>query len=339
MTAANITAESSESWPEDAPPFAALLATAEIEQAKIYGRAAKSARTRREYERDWADFERYCVARNLNSLPAEPQTVARYVASLAAVLKIATIRRRSVSISQLHQERGLNSPTSHKLVREVLAGIANTHGTAPQKKTALTLELLRLSLLGLGGSELKVARDRAILLLGFAGAFRRSELAALDVRDLAFDKRGLTVTLRRSKTDQTGAGRDVAIPVLPIEWLCPVRAVRTWLDLAAIANGPVFRSFALPRGRERAGALQARRIDGRDVARLVQAVTKRGHISGDFAAHSLRAGFVTSAAQKKIAEVDIQRVTGHRSVVTLRGYVRRATLFEDAPLLAMTERE
>ena len=87
-------------------------------------------------------------------------------------------------------------------MREVLAGIANTHGTAPQKKTALTLELLRLSLLGIGGSELKVARDRAILLLGFAGAFRRSELAALDVRDLAFDKRGLTVTLRRSKTDQ-----------------------------------------------------------------------------------------------------------------------------------------
>lgn len=246
---------------------------------------------------------------------------------------------RSVSISQLHQERGLKSPTTHKLVREVLAGIANTHGTAPRKKTALTLELLRLSLFGIGDSELKVARDRAILLLGFAGAFRRFELAALDVGDLAFDKRGLTVTLRRSKTDQSGAGRDVAIPTLTTEWLCPVRAMRAWLDLTAIADGPVFISFALPRGRERAGTLQERRIDGHDVARLVQAVTKRGHVSGDFAAHSLRAGFVTSAAQKKIAEVDIQRVTGHRSIVTLRGYVRRATLFEDAPLLAMTDRE
>jgi integrase len=324
---------------EHHPPSAALLATEEIERAKTYGRAAKSARTRHEYDRDWADFEDYCRQRSLAALPAEPQTVARYLAALARRLKIATIRRRAISISQRHQQHGLETPTAHKLVRDVLTGIANAHGSAPQKKTALTLDLLRLALFGVGGSDLKIARDRAILLLGFAGAFRRAELAALDVVDLVFDERGLTVTLRRSKTDQQGAGREVGIPALTKEWLCPVRAMRAWLELAGITEGAVFRSFALPHGRARTGELEERRIDGRDVARLVQAVTRRSHVAGDFGAHSLRAGFVTSAAQKKVPEVDIQRVTGHRSVATLRGYVRRATLFEDPPLLTIMDQK
>ncbi len=122
------------------PPFAALIEDAEIERAKTYGRAAKSSSTRREYARDWADFERYCRSRNLAALSAEPQTIARYVATLAGVLTIATIRRRIVAISQVHQERGLETPTAHKIVREVLPGIANTHGSAVRQKEALTLE-------------------------------------------------------------------------------------------------------------------------------------------------------------------------------------------------------
>ncbi len=321
------------------PPFAALIEDAEIERAKIYGRAAKSSSTRREYARDWAAFERYCGSRNLAALSAEPQTIARYVATLAGTLTIATIRRRIVAISQVHQERGLETPTSHKVVREVLAGIANTHGSAVRQKEALTIDLLRAVLLTLQTERnaLKATRDRALLLLGFAGAFRRSELAALDVDDLRFDRRGLTVTLRRSKTDQAGAGREVGVPFLTVETLCAVHALRDWLARADVTEGPVFRTFSLPRRRGEPSRLQPQRIDPKDVARLVQRVVRNARLKGDFAAHSLRAGFVTSAAQKKVPEVDIQRVTGHRSVATLRRYVRRATLFDDAPLAAIVE--
>jgi len=321
------------------PTLAALIDEREVERAKAYGRAAKSIGTRREYARDWADFERYCRSRNLAAFSAEPQTIARYVAALAGVLTIATIRRRIVAISQVHQERGLETPTAHRIVREVLAGIANTHGSAVRQKEALTLELLRATLLTLqrDRNALKATRDRALLLLGFAGAFRRSELAALDVADLRFDRRGLTVTLRRSNTDQGGVGRDVAIPVVNIETLCPVRAMREWLEDADISEGAVFRTFSMPRRRGETSHLQPQRIDPKDVARLVQRVARNAHLEGDFAAHSLRAGFVTSAAQKKIPEVDIQRVTGHRSIATLRRYVRRATLFEDAPLTTILE--
>jgi integrase len=322
------------------PPLAALIEEVEIQRAKAYGRAAKSVSTRREYARDWADFERYCRSRNLSALPAEPQTVARYAATVAGTLKIASIRRRMVAISQVHQERDLPAPTAHKVVREVLAGIGNTHGSAVRQKEALTLDLLRAALLTLGRDRnaLKASRDRALLLLGFAGAFRRSELAALDVADLRFDRRGLTVTLRRSKTDQLGAGREVAIPIVNVETMCAVRATREWLDAGKVAEGAVFRTFSMPRRRGETSQLQAQRIDPKDVARLVQRVMRNAHLEGDFAAHSLRAGFVTSAAQKKVPEVDIQRVTGHRSVAILRRYVRRATLFENTPLTTILER-
>jgi integrase len=322
------------------PPLAALIEEAEVQRAKAYGRAAKSASTRREYARDWADFERYCHSRNLPALPAEPQTVARYAATLAGTLKIASIRRRMVAISQVHQQHNAPPPTAHQLVREVLTGIGNTHGSAVRQKEALTLDLLRAALLTLqrDRNALKACRDRALLLLGFAGAFRRSELAALDVADLRFDRRGLIVTLRRSKTDQICAGREVAIPIVHVETMCAVRATREWLNVSKVTEGAVFRTFSMPRRRGETSQLQTQRIDPKDVARLVQRVMRNAYIDGDFAAHSLRAGFVTSAAQKRIPEVDIQRVTGHRSIMTLRRYVRRATLFEDTPLTTILER-
>ncbi len=238
-----------------------------------------------------------------------------------------------VAISQKHQECGLEPPTAHKLVREVLAGIARTHGSAPKQKSALDAELLEAALGTIDLETLRGQRDRAILLLGFAGAFRRSELAALNVADLTFDRRGVTVVVPRSKTDQAGAGRQIGIPYVKNAGMCAVTALGAWLRAADITDGPVFRTFALPHGRrDRSDRLQEERIDGRDVARILQFAIALAGLDGDFAAHSLRAGFVTSAAQKKIPEVDIMRVTGHRSVAVLRGYVRRATLFDDAPL-------
>ncbi len=281
--------------------------------------------TRRAYASDLRDFERYCTQNGLAPVPATRQTLALYLAELAGKRKVSTVRRRVVAIAQQHRLLGHRSLAADPIVREILAAIARTHGIAPRRKTALTAEPLKDVLHRLDDS-LSGRRDRALLLLTFAGGFRRSEVAALNVADVRFEKRGAVVTLRRSKTDQLGGGREVAIPQLRTEALCPVHALRAWLAAAGIAQGPLFRTFSLH------GKLQANRIDGRDVARLVQRLTGRARLAGDFAAHSLRAGFVTSGAERGIAEASLQNVTGHRSTTILRGYVRRATLFDDAPL-------
>jgi site-specific recombinase XerD len=300
-----------------------LLATAE--HARDYAERAHAPNTRRAYRADLAHFGAWCAARSLEPLPADPATVALYFTHLAdAGAKLATIRRRVAAINGVHAERGLEKPSAHPEVRRVLRGIANTIGAPPVRKDALTIELLRQALGTLDGS-LKGTRDRAILLLGFAGAFRRSELAALDVADLRFSRRGLCVTLRRSKTDQGGEGREVAIPQTPVAAVCPVRAVKAWLQVARIDDGPLFRGV----GKQ---GVTNDRISDASVARLVKRLAGAAGLSGDFAAHSLRAGFVTSAAERKVADRDIARVTGHKSMAILGSYVRRANVF-DAPAL------
>jgi integrase len=313
--------------PAGSYPLGQTALVAQEKRAETYRRAATSARTRHEYERDWADFASYCAERYLPALPSTAQTVALYLGSLGGRLKISTIRRRVVAIARMHAEGDFETPTRHDIVREIVASIAREHGSTKVQKTALTRELLTEILPH--AMDLRGLRDRALLLLGFAGALRRSELVALDVDDLHFSQRGLAIRLRRSKTNPAAAGRDIGVPYTNNQ-PCAATAVRVWLDAAAIQYGAVFRSFSLRHG-ARPSMLQDRRLTGGDVARIVQRYTQG--LAGDFAAHSLRAGFVTSAAQKKVPEIDIMRVTGHRSVATLRDYVRKATPFDDAPLL------
>uniref|UniRef100_E6PJA6 Phage integrase n=1 Tax=mine drainage metagenome TaxID=410659 RepID=E6PJA6_9ZZZZ len=287
----------------------ALACTAE--RAKAYARNARAATTHRAYARDWRDFAAFCAQVGFDALPAPPQAVAHYITALAGIKAVATIRRRLVAIAQMHKLQGFASPTSDPIVREILAGIERTHGVAPRRKSALTVELLK-DILHRLDPGLKGIRDRALLLLTFAGGFRRSEVAALDLADVRFETRGAVVTLRRSKTDQRGVGREVAIPQLRTATLCPVQALQAWLAAAAITEGALFRTFSMR------GALQPHRIDGRDIARLVQRLARRAHLDGDFGAHSLRAGFITSGAMRGVAEVSLQAVTGHRSTTILR---------------------
>jgi integrase len=322
---------------------AADLTLREAERASTYEYASLSAATLRAYAQGWTDFEAWATQHRTPSLPAAPETVGRYLADLADQGRaVATLRRRAAAIARAHDVRGLADPCASAHVRNVLSGIARTFGAAQKKKDALTLDRLRAVLFELDDS-LQDARDRALILLGFAGAFRRSELAALDVEDLRWETRGIVATLRRSKTDQKGKGREIGIPALAdgrptIDELCPVRALRAWLEASGIANGPLFRTFGLPRGRE-AQALTPQRIDARDVARVLQRAAARAGIAGDFAAHSLRAGFITAAAAAHVSEIDIARVSGHKSADILRGYVRHATVLEAPPLYAMITRE
>ena len=293
------------------------------QQARDYARQAKSHNTRRAYASDWDDFARWCQPYGFVPLPAKPETVALYLTALADALKPSTLGRRLATISQVHQVAGHETPTTAAPVRLVWAGIRRAKGTDQHGKApAVTPELRRMvdtledSLIGV--------RDRALLLIGFAGAFRRSELVGLDVKDVHCGHDGLTVFIRKSKTDQEGQGRKVGIPYGSHPHTCPVRAYAGWLEKCGLTEGPVFRSVT------RHGKLQPGRLSDRAVALIVKRAAEKAGLDPDkYAGHSLRAGLATSAAQAGVSERSIMAQTGHKSVVVARRYIRDGSLFRD----------
>ena len=299
------------------------LAT-ELTSALGYAGAARAPATVRAYRADMRTWEAWCAERSVSALPADPAAVAAYLAWLAdAGRKVSTIERALVAISQAHRTRGLVSPRAHEAVRSVLKGIRRRVGTAPRQKAALSTEHLRAMVSTLPPG-CRGSRDRALLVLGFAGAFRRAELVALDVNDLAFGTEGLVVLVRRSKTDQEAEGRSVGIPYGGRPETCPVRTTRAWLDAAHITEGAVFRRV-IGRGR-----VADARLSGRAVACLVQRVGGAAGLDpATLAGHSLRAGLATAAARAGKGERAIMAQTGHRSVTMVRRYIRCADLFSD----------
>jgi integrase len=219
-----------------------------------------------------------------------------------------------------HRAAGYDTPTGDEKVKAVLSGIRRTIGAAPVRKRAATSDMVIA--MSATGASLRALRDRAIILLGFAGAFRRSELVALDTEDLEEAPEGLLITIRRSKTDQEGIGRKVAIPRGEIA--CPVAALRAWLEAAGITEGAVFRRIF----NKRAQRVTNRRLAARNVATIVKAAAaKLGLEAAAFAGHSLRAGFVTSAVKRGANLIKITDVTGHRSLEMLKTYSRDAEAF------------
>jgi site-specific recombinase XerD len=294
------------------------------DRAREYTRQAKAANTRRAYRSDWNDFDVWCTVHHLPSLPASANTVGLYLTALADQgRKASTIGRRVSSISQAHQAAGFESPTQTAAVRALLAGIRRTIGTAQTGKAPAVTEDIRAMVAGLPENLLGL-RDRALLLVGFAGAFRRSELVGLDVSDLEFNRDGLTITLRRSKTDQEGEGRKVGIPYGSNPETCPVRSLRAWLDASAIEAGPVFRPV------NRHGRMQPDRLSDKAVALVVK---RRAEAAGlepaKYAGHSLRSGLATAAAAAGASERAIMAQTGHRSVNMVRRYIRDGSLFRE----------
>jgi integrase len=300
-----------------------LSATAE--RAAGYARQAKADNTRRAYAAAWSDFQTWCTDRDLVALPAELVTVGLYLADRAATHKVASLRLRLVAIAEAHRLHGVDLDTRHPAIRDVWAGIRRTHGTAPAQKAAATGDVVRDLVRGLvpaGGA--RVLRDRALVLVGFAAALRRSELVALDAEDLQFRPEGVVLRLRRSKTDQEGAGADVAIPYGTAENTCPVRALQAWIAAAGISSGAVFVSI------NKADRPTGTRLSDRDVARVVKRLVElAGYDPAAFAGHSLRAGFATTAARAGVPEAAIMAQTRHRSLAVMRGYVRRGGLFLD----------
>ncbi len=295
---------------------------AALESAADLARAEKSAATQRAYKSDFAIFSAWCAEQGLSALPAEPATVAAFIAAEAGRgIKSSTIGRRVAGIRYSHRLAGYPTPTDDERVKAVVRGARRTLGTAPTKKAAATSDKV-LAMVAAHRTDLTGKRDRALLLLGFALAARRSELVALDVLDIEDCPEGLRVTIRRSKTDQEGAGAVIAVCKGSIA--CPVAAVRDWLAAANITEGPVFRPIA------KGGHLKDSRLTAQSVALIVKAYAERlGFDPATFAGHSLRAGFLTSAAAKGASIFKMMDVSRHKSVDTLRGYVRDADAFRD----------
>jgi len=299
--------------------------------------------TERAYAHDWADFAAFCGRHGLASLPAAPQTLALYLkaletqrsrspAGLAAGtvgLSLPTLRRRLAAIASRHATAGLETPTEHSLVRRLLRRYSRARGTAVRKKEPLLIEQLPAILMAMPDDELAM-RDRALLLLGYAGAFRRSELVALDVEQLRFSRAGCYVWIASAKNDPRKKGRELFVPRLPATWtkveLCAVVALERWLAIVGPAAA-VFRTFDLR------GQLTATRLDSGDVARILRRRSVAAGVAGDFAGHSLRRGFITNAAKKKVPIENIKRVTGQRSSGIVLNYIAAATNDDEPPLL------
>ena len=347
---------------------------ADAESARRFAQAARSDATLRAYRSDWADFAAWCADRQLPAMPASPETVALYIASRAeagpdddgrptAPLKVATLERRMAAISQAHKLAGVESPAlrSREPLHSVWAGVTRTLGTAREKVApALAADVVAMATQcdeavrlaeaartvdgpptvggptddAAPGAALRARRDKAMLLLGFAAALRRSELAAVRTEHLSFTPEGLRLLIPKSKSDQEGAGQVVGVAYGSRVETCPVRAVRSYVAAAgreladqgrpSPLSGPVFRSV------DRWGRLGHKSITGRTVANVVKEHAEAAGLDPTlYAGHSLRAGFATTAARAGKPDRAIQKQTRHKSAAMLAEYVREGRLFDD----------
>lgn len=280
-----------------------------------YLQASLSPATKRAYRIDVRAF-----LSSGGSIPATPVQVARYLAALTDTLSPISLRRRAVAIGKAHAAQGFADPTKHEHVRAVLRGIRRVHGK-PQRQAVPLLREDLLAIVDALPRSLIGVRDRALLLMGFAGGFRRSELVGLVVEDLSFVPEGMLVTLRRSKTDQEGVGRKVGIPFGRTR-ACPVKALRAWVDAAGVVSGPIFRNVG------KGGRVGSQPLSDQSVNLVLRKCAMRAGLSCEgLSGHSLRAGLVTSAARVGVSSWKIRQQTGHRSDAMLQRYIRDADIF------------
>ncbi|MDN5697804.1 MAG: tyrosine-type recombinase/integrase [Rubrobacter sp.] len=303
---------------------------ASARRARHYFDSARAPNTVKAYKSDLTDFETWAKvdAGGISTLPASPETVAVYIGELAGRgLKAATINRRLTAISVMHKAARVESPTEDQRVRDVLKGIRREHGSYQQGAAALLTSTIRRMILAMPDDTDKEqkasARDAALLLVGYAGAFRRSELASLRVKDVEFTEEGLTILLRRSKTDQEGRGLRKGLPYGSNRQTCPVRSLKAWLEVLGREEGALFCRI------DRYGNIG----DGISDRAICDVVKKRARNAGldpaRYSGHSLRAGLATEAAAAGVPEKSIMRQGDWKNIATVMRYVREGTLFEN----------
>lgn len=289
--------------------------TASAALVASYSAAAQSSATTRSYATDLQHFRRHG-----GTIPATAVMLAEYLANFAGTLAVATLQHRLIAIHRAHVDIDVPSPAMDYLVKRTMQGIRRTVGTKQRRVTALMKDdMVELMVHIEQQLPMKAARDKALLLVGFAGAFRRSELVALRYEDMTEFDSGLELALRRSKTDQEGAGRTVFIPYARGS-RCPVKALKSWLDLAGVTEGPLFRPI-----NRHDQIVGSKALTPQSVALVVKSSVRM--MAGENAAkmvagHSLRAGFCSTAAEIGLQPYQIREQTGHRSDVTLARYIR-----------------
>ena len=292
---------------------------------------SKSVNTVRAYKSDFNDFGLFCVQSGFKALPTEPKIVSLYLTYLSTKnVKLSTIKRRLVSIGVIHRMKGQYLDTKHPIIVENLMGIKRRKGTIQKGKKPILINNLK-KLIDVIDEEkiedINKLRDKSILLIGFAGGFRRNEIVSLDKEDLEFVFEGLKITVKRSKTDQFGEGLTKGIPYFENIAYCPVTILQKWLNISKITKGPLFRKIS------KGSRLLENRLTDQTVALIIKKyLNKSGIDSSNYSGHSLRSGFATSAAESGAEERSIMAMTGHKTTQMVRRYIHEANLFKNNAL-------
>ena len=305
-----------------------ILPPADLALAADYARQALAPATLKAYAADWAEFSAWCQQRGASALPADPTTVAAYLASIAVSHARSTLRRRLAAIGRAQRMKGIAWAASHPAIRDTLAGIFRRHGMPQRQAAAIgTVELRQL--VATCHSDLAGQRDRALLLLAFAGALRRSELVAVQREHITFTVDGMKLLIPRAKSDQEGQGAELGIPRGRKPETCPVRAMEAWLRASGCEYGPVFRKV------DRWGTVERTALHPYAVPKLLARRVALAKLSSSglerLSAHGLRAGFITEAYKAGARDEAIMAHSRHKDVRTMRGYVRRAKLVAESP--------
>ena len=294
-------------------------------------KSSKSVNTVRAYKSDFEDFTLFCIKNGFKSLPTEPKIVSLYLTYLSSKnVRTSTIKRRLVSIGVIHKMKGHYLDTKHPIIVENFMGIKRLKGISQNGKKPLLINDLKEIIDVINKQEepdLKKLRNKALLLLGFAGGFRRNELVSLNFEDLNFVFEGVKIKIKRSKTDQFGEGFMKGIPHFENYLYCPVKNLKNWLNISKIKKGPIFVRFS------KGVNLTNIRLTDQSVALIIKEyLTKAGVDNKNYSGHSLRSGFATSAAEAGAEERSIMAMTGHKSSEMVRRYIKEANLFKNNAL-------
>ena len=301
------------------------------EETLLNLKSSKAKNTIRAYKSDFNDFRLFCAQNGFKSLPSEPKIISLYLTQLSNKdAKISTIKRRLVSIGVIHRLKGHYLDTKHPLILENLMGIKRRKGSIQNGKKPLLINNLKkiINVIDQQKKEkIKILRDRTIILIGFSGGFRRNEIVSLDFDDLDFVEEGLKINIKRSKTDQFGAGSTKGLPYFENSQYCPVVSIQKWIEISKINSGALFRRFT------KGSNLSEKRLTDQTVALLIKEYLGLAGIdSTNYSGHSLRSGFATSAAEAGAEERTIMAMTGHKSTEMVRRYIKNADLFKNNAL-------
>ena len=301
------------------------------EETLLNLQSSKAKNTIRAYKSDFEDFGLFCTQNGFKSLPSEPKIISLYLTQLSTKdVKISTIKRRLVSIGVIHKLKGYYLDTKHPLILENLMGIKRRKGSIQNGKKPLLINNLKRLINAIDHQkkeQIKIFRDRTIILIGFSGGFRRNEIVSLDYDDLDFVEEGLKINVKRSKTDQFGEGSIKGLPYFDNSQYCPVLSIKKWIEISKINSGALFRRFT------KGSNLSEKRLTDQTVALLIKEYLDLAGINNkNYSGHSLRSGFATTAAEAGAEERTIMAMTGHKSTEMVRRYIKDANLFKNNAL-------